>query len=449
MGPDAIGKDQIAEFTRQWAQRQFGPEHADEIADILSRYGKYNGWRKPELLEPTTFSLTNYHEAERVLDDWQEITSKAERIYATLPAQQRDAFYQLVLYPTKACATVAELYIAAGRNHLYAKQQRASTNAQAALVHQLFKQDQDLSNEYNHKLAGGKWDHMMDQTRIGYTTWSDPKQNVMPSVQEIQVPQDSSLGIAVEGSASSWPGEAGEPTLPTFDSVNQQRFSVDIFNRGKQPFEFTASADQPWINLSKASGTIDQDEQVWVSIDWGTVPVGSENGTITLSRKTGESVQVKVQALRSSTVNRQTLDAFGGLTGPTAIAAEAANNNVEAAGARWEKIPDYGRGVSGMAIFPVTAASVLPPDASPRLEYRVYLPQAGQVQVDAIIAPTLDFVAGRSLRFAVSIDDQQPQVLDVFEKKFRVHTEWQQAVKDNVRKRAPRPTTSTRPASTS
>ncbi len=81
-----------------------------------------------------------------------------------------------------------------------------------------------------------------------------------------------------------------------------------------------------------------------------------------------------------------------------------------------------------MSISPVTAASVVPPELSPRLEYRVYLPQAGQVQVDAIIAPTLDFVAGRSLRFAVSIDDQPPQILDVFEKKFRTHSEWQQAV---------------------
>lgn len=42
--PDALGKDQIADWTKAWARREFGPEHAAEIADIVAKYGKYNGW---------------------------------------------------------------------------------------------------------------------------------------------------------------------------------------------------------------------------------------------------------------------------------------------------------------------------------------------------------------------------------------------------------------------
>jgi lysophospholipase L1-like esterase len=434
--PGKIGHDQIGEYTRQWAAEQFGPEHADEIADILGKYAKYNGWRKPELLEPTTFSLINYHEADRVEQAWQDITERAEKIYATLPPQSRDAFYQLVLYPAKASATVAELYIAAGRNHLYASQRRASTNDQAKRVRELFKLDQDLSDYYNHTLAGGKWDHMMDQTRIGYTSWSDPKTNVMPTVQEIQVPAVASLGIAVEGSELSWPGDPGEPKLPVFDSVNQQRYAIDVFNRGGEPFDFTAEADQPWVTLSKTTGRVERDERLWVNINWTAAPVGDTSAVITVARDGGESVSIKVESLRSTEVKRETLDAFGGLKGPTAIAAEAATANVPAGGVRWEKIPDFGRGASGMSIFPVTAASVTPPQASPCLEYLVYLPQPGQVQVDTVIGPTLDFVPGRGLRFAVSIDDERPQVLDVFAEQYHSHAQWQQAVKDGVRTRS-------------
>ena len=83
----------------------------------------------------------------------------------------RDAFYELVLYPTKASALVTEIYITAGKNRLYATQGRASTNDLAAKVRALFQADADLSAEYNHKLAGGKWNHMMDQTHLGYTSW--------------------------------------------------------------------------------------------------------------------------------------------------------------------------------------------------------------------------------------------------------------------------------------
>jgi len=104
--PEAWPKEQITEYTRRWAERDFGPEHAAEIADIVATYMKYNGWRKPEVITPQTFSLTHYREAERVVAAWQEVTAKAEKLYALLPAEQRDAFFQLVLHPTKASAIV-------------------------------------------------------------------------------------------------------------------------------------------------------------------------------------------------------------------------------------------------------------------------------------------------------------------------------------------------------
>jgi len=125
---------------------------------------------------------------------------------------------------------------------------------------------------------------------------------------------------------------------------------------------------------------------------------------------------VNVQSIRSTTFTRESSGAFGGLTGPTAIEAAQATNTVEFAGVRWEKIPDYGRGPSGMSVFPVTAASVMPPQNSPRLEYKVLIARTGAVQVDIVIGPTLDFVPGRGLRLAVSFDDEKPQVLEPFAK---------------------------------
>ena len=64
--PDRWGKDNLKELRELWASREFGPEHAAEIADIVSKYTQYNGRRKPEQLEPDTFSLVNYQEADRV-----------------------------------------------------------------------------------------------------------------------------------------------------------------------------------------------------------------------------------------------------------------------------------------------------------------------------------------------------------------------------------------------
>ncbi len=218
--PDAMTKDKIADYQVRWAEREFGPEHAADIADLVSKYAKYNNWRKPELLKPDTFSFINYHEAERVSQAWGDLVARAEKINGLIPQEQRDAFYQLVLHPIRACANLNEMYLAAGRNALFAKQGRASANAEAARVKTLFKKDQEISDYYNNTLADGKWRHMMDQTHIGYTGWESPRNNIIPKVVELDLPSTADFGVAVEGSALAWPGTNAK--LPPFDSINRQ-----------------------------------------------------------------------------------------------------------------------------------------------------------------------------------------------------------------------------------
>lgn len=122
--PDALPKEKIGNYTRLRAERELCPEPAAGIADIVSKYSKYNALRKLELLTADTFSLIHYREAERVSEAWSDLVGAAEGVYKALPEEKRDAFFDLVLYPTKASATVAELYMAAGRNQLFAKQGR-------------------------------------------------------------------------------------------------------------------------------------------------------------------------------------------------------------------------------------------------------------------------------------------------------------------------------------
>ena len=73
----------------------------------------------------------------------------------------------------------------------------------------------------------------------------------------------------------------------------------------------------------------------------------------------------------------------------------------------------------------------MPPADSPCLEYRMYLFDSGKVDVDAIISPSLNFVSGRGLRFAVSFDSQAPKVIDALE--HNTQRDWETTVKDAVR----------------
>ncbi len=425
-------KEKIAEYTRMWAEREFGPEYASAIAAIVSKYTKLNGARKPELLDPSTFSQVDYQEADRVLSEWQSITGEAEKIYASLPQNTRDAFYELVLYPTKASALVAELYITAGKNNLYALQGRASTNDLAEKVRSLFRSDAELSAAYNHTLAHGKWDHMMDQTHLGYTSWNQPPVNVMPAVQEIQIADKADMGLAVEGSAMPWLDFFHQPELPSFDVFNRQQRFVDVFNRGKTPFEFAVTTSAPWIRVTPPHGTVEKDQRVWVSVDWDKAPLGSTEGSVAITGSDSHFITIKTRLFNPTEPARTGLRGFVEGDGDVSIEAEHFTKKNDANGVRWEKIDDYGRTLSSMTVFPVTAKRVTPPTNSPSLEYQMYLFHPGKVEVESILAPTLNFVPGRGLRFAISFDDQPPQIIDALAHN-SVH-DWEQSVEDSVRK---------------
>jgi hypothetical protein len=430
--PDRWGKDRLQEFTELWAEREFGPEHAAEIADIVSKYTQYNGRRKPEQLEPDTFSQVNYREADRVYSEWKSLTEQAERVYRQLPENKRDAFFELVLYPTKASAIVNELYITAGKNHLYATQGRISANDLAQEARALFAADAALSDEYNHRLAHGKWDHMMDQTHIGYTFWNEPPLNAMPAVSEVQPVSGPSMAMTVEGSPLASSRNIRALALPVFDRFNRQTQFIDVFNRGTEPFEFSASADRPWIKLSETHGSVAKDERLLVSIDWAGVSESENDGTIAITEADGESFPVRVRAMNPSEPARDTLQGFVEGNDYVSIEAEHFTGETSAGEVHWDKIPGFGETLSGMTVFPVTAPSAEPPQPAPVLEYKMYLFEGGTFNVEAILAPTLNFVPGRGLRYALSFDDQQPQMVDALED----HSEknWEQAVSDGVRK---------------
>ncbi|MVN76732.1 glycosyhydrolase [Hymenobacter sp. HMF4947] len=320
--PDAIPADGVGAYTQRWAAQQFGPKYAADIADILARYAKYNARRKPELLDATTYSLSNFREAETVVADYNTLLARAEAINQKLPATGRDAYYELVLHPVQACANLNELYYTVALNREAAKTGQTNTNELAAKAKALFEKDAEIKNRY-HALAGGKWNHMMDQTHIGYTYWQQPPVDKMPEVLTLP------------------PGAAPTPATPA------------------------APARSDYVSFE----------------------------------------------------------------------AEHYTQAVNAGATTWQRLPDLGRTLGAVTTFPATAApTAAPGGSSPHLDYRFTLAQAGPVAVSAYLAPTLDFTNTSGLRYAVSLDDEAPQIINL-------HTglnpdngnrPWEQAVADNI-----------------
>ncbi len=181
--PEKTGPADIQKYTEQWAAAQFGKKHAWGIAELLSGYAKYNSRRKPEMLSDNTYSF-NYFEWERVTHDYKALAVKAENIGQELLPQYKDAFFQLVLHPVKASANLHELYYNVALNKRAYKSKLPVANEYADKVKELYANDSLLTIVY-HQLNNGKWNHMMSQTHIGYTSWQQPVRQKMPTVNYI------------------------------------------------------------------------------------------------------------------------------------------------------------------------------------------------------------------------------------------------------------------------
>ena len=436
--PDAISAERLPDYTRVWAARQFGPAFGDTIGDLITRSLKLAGRRKPELLDTATYSLLNYREAEGVVAEYDSLAGQATRIGARLGPAYRDAYLELVLHPILAAANLNTLYVTAARNRLYARQGRAATNLLADSARALFRRDAELSSQYN-SLGGGKWAHMMDQTHIGYTYWQEPPRDVMPRVDEIHVPVPADMGVAVEGQAPFAPGQGPPspgsfrgPTLPAFDGYQRQSHFIDVYNRGQTPFDFSIAADQPWVTVTRAHGPVKTEQRLWVSVDWSAVPTGQLNANVTVTGPNNQHVAVRVPVDNRGGPSRDRVAGFVEGGGYVSMEAEHYSKAVNAPPVGWERIPDFGRTLSGITTSPADAPAQAIRATSPHLEYETFMFDSGRVNVRAYIAPSLNVSASPTgLRYAISFDDDAPQVVNVVADSS--NRAWEQSVAENIR----------------
>jgi hypothetical protein len=443
--PERYPVEKLESWETAWAEAQFGPAVAADVARLLGRYGQLQSRRKPELLnrvislDPTLdvsktdeavlfrdgspFSLTNYSEAERATLDWVQLARDSDALEKRIPPTHRDAYFQLVHYPVKSTANVYELRLAQFQNLLYAGQGRASSLARAAAAEARLKDDQALSDHYDRELAGGKWKGFQTQAKLGYggpypeSSWQQPPKGtdfIWPPLARPSIPAGAELGVAVDGSEEYWTAKTPAPAaLPDFTPYQTQPGQyIDVFNRGQKPFRYRIESSVPWLAATPREGLLTDQIRAAVRVDWARAPKGTTTASLTVSGPDGSRVLVQA-VVKNPDVPRGSLTGFVESNGYVSIEAEHFARAVERQPLFWQVLPNIGRTGSGVTPFPATAARQgLDADAA-RLEYDVHLWSAGNVTVWAYLSPRNNVRPTDGLKYAISIDGAEPQVVNV------------------------------------
>lgn len=196
--PEKFTADNLLEHTAGFCRQQFGESQATEAARILNLYSKYSGRTTAEMMDSRTYNLES-GEFKQVSDEFCKLEAEALRQYISLPAEYRDAYKQIILYPVQALSNIYEMYYAQAMNLELYQRGDAAANEWANKVEKCFSRDAELSHDYNKVMANGKWDGMMIQKHIGYTNWNDNfPADRMPRTSRIENVADGGFSYAID-----------------------------------------------------------------------------------------------------------------------------------------------------------------------------------------------------------------------------------------------------------
>ena len=171
--PEALTKDKIAEYqcagpsaSSAKSMPRRSPTSSRNMRNTTD--GANRNWLQARNLQPDQLPG-----GRAVFGGWNEILQHEPKKSTTmLPQEQRDAFYELVLHPVRACANLDEMYIAAGRNQLVCRAGAGQRQRRGrARTRNCSEKTRNSPTTTTTKLAGGKWDHMMDQTHHWLHHW--------------------------------------------------------------------------------------------------------------------------------------------------------------------------------------------------------------------------------------------------------------------------------------
>ncbi len=170
--PKQFTAENLLGHTLRFFEQQLGPDQAKEATRIFNLLCKYNGCVTPEMLDCNTYNLES-GEWKQVADDYMRLEAEALRQYLTLSPEYKDAYNELILFPLQLMSNLYQMYYAQAMNHYAYANHLPEANDWAETVKKCFERDAELMKSYNQDIAGGKWNGMMTQKHIGYTSWND------------------------------------------------------------------------------------------------------------------------------------------------------------------------------------------------------------------------------------------------------------------------------------
>jgi Glycosyl hydrolase family 115/Gylcosyl hydrolase family 115 C-terminal domain len=449
---DAFAKPaSVKAYLRNWAVRDFGADHGDEIANVMWKYYKLAFDRNPEFMSFTTtfpemsvqqtqFNMLDFgDENARRAGAYESIMAAVDQLMNEMPEDRKSAFYQLVQFTVQIGGEINLRQLALDKSVTYGLQHRASANVYAE---EAAKANEDIDSEvrYYNTEDGGKWNGFV-------TNYPQFLPNYLPpAIPTWKLPTDwSRCGVQVEGGGYFDDKGWWYPTLPTFNrELGAHSFYMDVFVEQPVDADWSATPNAPWIKVSLRSGkfypsTNALEQRLHVSVDWTRAPEKGD-GTLTVRCSAGQK-PIDVHVRIASPLHDENVSFIDsqGVVSMYASHADTISNG-------WRVLDGVGHTgsdvQSDLDMQPLDSVDSATLVKAPQLTFRfATLPPDRDYSfpnylIDeiatfrAMALPTFPVIRGGKLRIAVSLDRRVPQILDFSSVYYGA--KWRQGVLNNT-----------------
>ncbi len=420
-------------YTEEWVERQFKKGFSafqrDVIQQIIWDYTGLLVKRKHEIMNADVYHPLHFGEAENILKISEGILRKCEELKENCQEQDMSAFIALLYYPACGTANLMKMWILAGRNKLFAGQNRIEANLLAEQIAACVEMDKALIEEYQ-QIDSGYYDGFGLSEHIGFTNWNEEdckypiRHTVFPANQPrmlISRAEDEHYmtGLFWCDTPQIW----RNALRPDVDSI-----AFDIFNGSDQPFTYCIHTDDNWMSFSKVSGTVKIGDRIELKIHRELFE-GKVEGSFSIESDSGANAAIRVEAENRESPENVFLENDG------YIAMEASHfcNKRDVEKGAFRILSPYGRTGSAIKAFPCTV-DFRNQEERPYVEYYFETKHAGPYQLWFYLAPSTPVVFEREQYIGYSMDDGVIAIINTVERPeipFFLSEQWKREAMDN------------------
>ncbi len=342
-------------YLDEWCERQFGGmlplSGRSRIKKVIWDYTSLLEKRRHEIMNADVYHPLHFGEADRVLETSEAILKEAAAIRKKIDEQHMSAYISLLYFPACGTANLMKMWILAGRNKLFARQNRMEANSLVDEIDACVRNDAALIDEYE-SVDDGYYKGFGRSEHIGFVNWNeeDDRFPIRHLVYGANSPRmlvsrkdDEHYMTGLEW--CDHPQTWRDMLRPDVDSID-----FDLISGGQQPFRFRIFTDCSWLKFSATEGEVSRTKRIRLSVN-KSVLEDKVTGTFDVENIGYGTVHVTVEASPPRAVSGFFMESDGYIC----MEAVHFSEKKDVSGGGFKVLLPYGRNGSAIKVFPSTA----------------------------------------------------------------------------------------------